>query len=851
MTFVFFVIFVPLPSACFSRTAVAYLTYNWSMFADIRFAARLLWKDRGFAATAIITLAVCIGANAAIFAVVNSVLLQPLPVPHAEQLVHMYNAYPGAGVEEGRGSTGVPDYYDRLKETDVFQEQALYNTRGVTLNSNGEAQRLTSMTATPSLLRLLQIQPIRGRFFTDEEGELGKTNKAVLTYASWQLWFGGQDSAIGSDIRLNGQPYTVVGVLPRGFSFLDPDVKVWTPVAFTAADKSDESRHSNNWSYIARLKPGASVEQAKQQIDALNARNLDRFPNLKQILINAGFHTVVVPLQAFLVRDVRSTLYLLWGGVVFVLLVGAVNVTNLMLVRSSARMKELATRHALGAALSRIARQLLTETLLLATLGAAAGLGLGYAGVKALARLSLDATPQGTSVAIDGTVLAFTIGLALVLTLLIGAIPVIGLRQMNLSQAFREAGRSGTAARGARVIRRVLVTAQVAFAFMLLIGAGLLLASFQRVLAVQPGFDASHVLTGVVSPPAARYKNEDELRAFWNRLTDRVRALPGVQAAGITSNIPLSGDSSDSVILAEGYVMAQGESLISPYNAAVSPGYFESMSIPLKRGRYFAASDDEHAPQVVIIDERLAKRFWKGQDPVGRRMWKPESPQELTRGPGSSTHFYTVVGVVGNIRLTGLTEKEPVGAYYFPSSQNVGRGMTLTTRTAGDPAAIAGSIREQVRQIDPELPFFSVKAMRQRVEESLVNRRTPMLLASLFGGIALFLAAVGIYGVLAYQVAQRRKEIGIRMALGSDGRRIFGLIVSEGLLLLALGVGVGLAGAFAIRRAMATQLFGVQPMDPAVLALVTIVLGVVALLACAVPARRAARIDPLVALTDQ
>jgi predicted permease len=821
------------------------------MLSDLRFAVRLLWKDRGFAATAIVTLAVCIGANAAIFAVVNSVLLQPLPVPHAEQLVHMYNAYPGAGLEEGRGSNGVPDYYDRLGETNVFQEQALYNTRGVTLSGNGEAQRMIGMVSTPSLLRLLQVQPIRGRIFTEDEGELGKTNKVILTYASWQLWFAGQDSAIGQTLRLNGQPFTIVGVLPRGFSFLEPDVKVWTPIAFTADEKSDESRHSNNWSYVARLKPGSTVEQARQQIDALNARNLDRFPALKQILINAGFHTVVVPLQAHLVRDVRSTLYLLWGGVVFVLLVGAVNVTNLMLVRSSARMKELATRHALGAGLSRIARQLLTEALLLALAGAAVGLGLGWAGVRALAALSLDATPQGTRVAIDGAVVAFTLGLGLALTMLIALIPIVALRHLNLSQVFREDGRSGTAGRGARLVRRTLVTAQVAFAFMLLIGAGLLLASFQRVLAVHPGFESSHVLTGTVNPPSARYKGDDEVRAFWNRLIDRVRTLPGVRAAGITSTIPLSGDSSDSVILAEGYVMQKGESLISPFQAIVSPGYFEAMSMPVVRGRFFTGADDEKAPRVIIVDERLARRFWKGQDPIGRRMWKPNSANELNTGPGPKSNWLTVVGVVGNIRLTGLTEKEPVGAYYTPFSQNPERGMVMATRTAGDPSTIAGSIREQVRQIDPELPFFSVKPMQQRVEESLVNRRTPMLLATMFGTIALFLAAVGIYGVLAYQVAQRRKEIGIRLALGSDGRRIFGLIVSEGLLLLGLGIGVGLAGAFGIRRAMATQLYGVQPMDPIVLALVAAVLGVVAFLACAVPARRAARIDPLVALTDQ
>jgi predicted permease len=820
------------------------------LLQDVRFARRLLWKDRGFAFTAILTLAVCIGANAAIFAVVNSVLLQPLPVAHPEQLIHMFNAYPGAG-SAAEGNTGVPDYFDRLRETTVFQEQALYRTRGVTLGGSSEPQRITAMTSTPSLLRLLQVQPIRGRAFSDEDGEIGKTSRAILTYAAWQQWFGGDASALGQNVRINGEPYVVIGILPQGFSFLDPDVKVWLPVSFTAEEKSDDSRHSNNWQYIARLKPGATVEQARQQIDALNARNLDRFPALKEILINAGFHTVVVPLQAHLVREIRGTLYLLWGGVVFVLLVGAVNVTNLMLVRASGRMKEIATRHALGAGLGRIARQLLTETVLISAAGGALGLALAVAGVRALARFGLDATPQGTQVGVDATVIAFTFGLSLALALAIGMIPILGLRQMNLSQAFREEGRSGTASRGARLTRRALVTAQVAFAFMLLIGAGLLLASFQRVLAVKPGFDPAHVLTGIVSPPLSRYKDDESVRAFWDRLLERVRALPGVQSAGAVTNLPLGGNYSDSVILAEGYVMARGESLISPYQVWTTPGYFETMAIPLKRGRLFTASDTDRAPRVVVIDERLAHRFWKDGDPVGRRMWKPDSPDDLTKGPGPKTRYYTVVGVVGNVRVTGLAEKEPVGMYYFPAQQGEIRGMTLVARTAGDPNLLAGAIRQQISAIDPELPFFSVRPMERRIEQSLVSRRTPMMLATLFGGIALFLAAIGIYGVLAYQVAQRRREIGIRLALGSDARRIFGLVVSEGLWLVAVGVAAGLAGAFAIRRAMETQLFGVQPMDPLVLSLVAGVLAAVAFLACAVPARRAARIDPMIALADQ
>lgn len=818
---------------------------------DLRFAIRVLARDRGFAATTILTLAICIGANAAMFAIVHAVLLRPLPVPDAEQLVHMYNAYPGAGLADDRGSTGVPDYFDRLRETDVFQEQALYNTRGVTIGAMGDPQRVVSMLATPSLLRLLRAEPIRGRLFEEADGVEGNTRKAVLTYGSWQAWFGGRDDAVGSDVRINGEPFAVIGVLPREFTFLDPDVRVWLPVAFSARERSDDSRHNNNWSYLARLKPAASVEQARQQIDALNARNLDRFPALKQILINAGFHTVVVPFHEHLVRPVRSTLYLLWGGAAFVLLIGVVNVTNLVLVRSTARVKELATRHALGAGVARLAQQLLTESLLIASAASGLGLGLGYAAVRLLSTVSLDRTPQGTSVTIDGVVVTATIAAAATIGIAIGLLPVLGVRHMNLGQAFREDGRTGTAGRRARAVRRVLVTAQVAFAFMLLIGSGLLLASFQRVLRVDPGFSPDGVLTGIVSPPASRYPETAQRIAFWNRLLTDVRSLPGVREAGVTSNLPLGGNYSDSVILAEGYVMSPGESLISPFNVAVSQGYFEAMSIPILRGRLFADSDDERAPRVIIVDERLAQRFWGDRDPIGRRLWQPESAEELERGPGPKTRYYSVVGVVGNVRVTGLTERGPVGMYYFPIAQSERGGMTLVTRTSGDVAVLTTSIRQRLAAIDPELPFFNVRPMQQRLDESLVSRRTPMLIAAAFGAVAVFLAAVGIYGVLAYQVTQRRKEIGIRLALGSNARGIFGLVLREGALLLAGGVGVGLAGAFAVRRFIEAQLYGVAATDPLVVGSVAVLLGLVALTACSVPATRAARIDPVIALNDQ
>jgi predicted permease len=816
---------------------------------DIRFAVRLLIRDRAFSITALLTLALCIGANAVIFAVVNSVLLRPLPVPDSDRLVLIYNSYPQAGVV--RASTGVPDYYDRLRETDVFEELALFQQRGVTIGGEGSAERLMAMAGRPSLFRMVRTQPVRGRIFTESEGDIGSERRVLLSHALWQRLFGGQDSAVGSQLRINGEPYEIVGVMPAGFHWISSEIDVWIPLAFTPEQKADDARHSNSWTMVGRLEPGATVEQAQQQIDALNARNLDRFPEMKQILINAGFHTVVTGLQEDTVREIRATLLLLWGGVLVVLAIGAVNITNLVLVRSTARMKELATRHALGAGLSRLAAQLLTETVLLTLAGGVAGVLLGYWGLAFLSDAGLQSLPRGSEIRMDVTATLFTIALAAVVGLLVALVPIFAVRRTNLSQAFREEGRGSTSGRGARVTRRALVASQVAFAFMLLVGAGLLLASFDRVLRVEPGFDPGHLLTARVSPPATRYREQPEVRAFADRFLKEVRAIPGVESAGLTSHIPFGGDFSDSVILAEGYQMAPGESLVSPYRVVAAPGYMETLRVGLRRGRYFTEADTATSPPVVIVDEALAKKFWPGQDPIGRRMYQPENAADLTK-PSPNQRFITVVGVVGETRMAGLVASDTrAGTYYFPISQSAVRTMTLAVRGSGsDPLALTPSIRRVLASIDPELPLYSVRSMDDRISESLVDRRTPMMLAVAFGLVALFLAAIGLYGVLAYQVTQRTKEIGIRMALGSQPREIFGLVLREGVWLLASGFVAGTAGALAIGRAMESQLYGVGATNPVVIGTVALVLGLVALAACAVPARRAARIDPLIALTE-
>ena len=815
---------------------------------DLRFAARVLWKDKPYALTTILTLALCIGANAAIFTVVDSILLRPLPVPDADRIVIIYNSYPKAGV--GYGATAVPDYFDRRRETDAFDEQAMYTQRGVTLGASGGAERVAGMDVTPTFFPLLRAAPRLGRLFTDADGEPGNERKVVLTHAFWQQQFAADPHIVGRDIRLNGEPHVVVGILPETFRFLSPETKLYRPLAFTTEQKSDDARHSNNWTMIARLKPGASVAGAQAQIDALNARNLERLPHLKDLLVNAGFHSVVKPFQEQLVEDVRGTLYLLWAGVALLLLIGWVNVTNLVLVRSSARMKELAMRRTLGAGIGHLTRQILVEMSLLTVAAAAIGIVIAFWALGLLSTAALEQIPRGYDIRIDLRTVGFALALALGTGLLLAALPVAALRGVNLGQAIREEGRSGTTGRRARMVRRVLVTCQVALAFMLLVGAGLLVASFERVMAVDTGFEPTSVLTGALNPPAARYKEDKDLRTFAVRVLERVRAVPGVTHAALADSIPFGQDFSANGIFAEGYEMAPGESILAPNALVVSPGYFETLRIPIVTGRSFTDADTDTSMKVAVVDEKLARKFWKGRDAIGKRLFLPgdlESIGKIT----DKTEFITVVGVVRTVELYGpAAQQESVGAYYFPYAQSPRRGLMLVMRTATDGGQVANAVRKEITSIDPELPFYGVKSMEQRLTDTLVNRRTPMVLAVFFGSVALFLASIGIYGVLAYQVSQRRREIGIRMALGSEPRRIFTLVLREGAMMIGIGFVIGLAGAVAVRGIMQAQLYGIGALDPLVLGSVTTILAVIALVACAVPARRASRVDPLTALTD-
>ena len=821
-----------------------------TLFSDLRVGLRLLWRDRAFAITAGLTLAVCIGANTALFSVVRGVLLKPLWMPEADRVVMAGNMYPGAGVYEPLGAA-VPDYFDRLREVTVFSEQALLRQDNRSIDKDGSPLRVEGLSVTPSFFRVAGVTPQLGRTFTDQEGEIGSEFEVVISDGFWRTQLGGDPSAVGRDIRLDGRAYTVIGVMPPQFRPTDDEKALWTPMTFTAEEKSDNSRHSNNAAYIARLKPGATVEQAQAQIDALNAANLDRFPQFKEVIVNARFRTVVNRLQDQMVKDVRPTLYLMWGGALFVLLIGCVNVTNLALVRSRARLKELATRLALGGGTVRIARQLAIEHLLLALGSAVVGIAIGYVALRAMDIVSLQALPRSQDIALDTVVVLYTLAATAAIGLVLGLIPVAAMLSANVLSVLREEGRTATTGRGAQSLRRGLVIAQVGCAFVLLIGAGLLFASFRRVLAVDPGFTTERVLTGAVVLPDSRYKEPDTQRRFIDDALRRVQALPGVTAAGVTDTIPLGNRASASAILAEGYKAQPGESFLAPAEVRVSSGYFEAIGVKLVAGRFFTDRDTATSTRVIIVDDRLARRFWPNQDPIGRRMYKPDDDAKDLTAVTDKTVFFTVVGVVAEMKLRNLTDGDNlVGAYFFPLTQEPQNDLTFVLKAAADPGTLSGALRREVAAVDSQLPVFEMQPMSYWTDRSLAKRRSPALLSIAFGFVALFLSAIGIYGVLAYLVTQRTKEIGIRVALGSTAWAVFQLVLREGLLLVAAGLAAGGIGSYLLRRTLESQLFGVRSSNPVVLVLVSVVLAAVALVACALPARRATKIDPLVALTE-
>ncbi|MBZ5617888.1 MAG: ABC transporter permease [Acidobacteriia bacterium] len=811
------------------------------MLQDFRFGLKLLWKEKAFTVTALLTLALCIGANTAIFTVLHAVILEPLPFPQPDRLVSLYNIYPGVGVTD-RGSNAVPDYFDRKQMTDVFDSVALIKNQGYDVGSEGSPARIEGQAVTPSAFQVLRASPMLGRAFTEDDAVFQKDRFAILSYGLWKDMFARDRTIVGKDIRLSGQPFQVVGVMPQSFDAPGSEARLWVPASFAPQQTTDDARHSNNYGMIARLKPGVTLAYAQRRIDGLNQQNLDRFPVFRKLLIDARFATVVHGLKDEMVRDVRPTLYLLQAAVAFVLLIGCVNVANLMLVRSNIRMKELAIRFSLGAGRLRLGRQLLTESVTLATVGGVCGIFTGYVGVRLLAVLGTRDLPRGTNIQMDGGVLAFSAAVAVLTGLVFGSVPVYHLFRRDLNAVFRSTERTGTTERGALWTRSALVVCQVSLAFVLLIGSGLLTLSFARLLSVNPGFRPQNVMTAAISLPRARYTEDVRIRSFVGGLLDKVRAVPGVEHAGITSYLPFSGDNNASVIMIDGYVRAPGENPPVPGWNTVDPGYFRTIGIPLQQGRVFTEGDTADTQQVAVIDQFLARKYWPKGNAIGAGFRRGIDPKEP---------IVRIVGIVGNVKVNDLAEQNPVGTVYFDYKQAILRFMHLVVKSARDEPQLTAGMRRELLRADPELALFDVKTMPERVSSSMRNRRAAMAICLVFAGLALVLSAIGIYGVLAYTVTQRRREFGIRLALGAGGRDVVGMVIGQGMRLAAIGLAIGIAGASGLTRLMTTMLFDVKPTEPGVFLLVAGALMVVAFVASLIPSLRAVRIHPSVALRDE
>ena len=808
------------------------------MLQDLRFGFKLLWKEKAFTITALLTLALCIGANTAIFTVLHAVILAPLPFAEADRLVAMGNIYPGVGVIKN-AQNSIPDYLDRRQMTDVFDSVAEFTDTGYDAGPEGSPVRVKADLVTPSYFRVLRASPMMGRLFTEDDAVYQKNQYAILSYGLWKDMFGRDPGVVGRELRLSGVNYRVVGVMPETFDVPGREARLWTPLTWAPQVGTEDGRHNNNWEMVARLKPGVTMALAQQHIDALNRRILENSGKMRKLLENARYGTVVQGMKEQLVGDVRPTLYLLQCAVAFVLLIGCVNVANLMLVRSNIRMKELAIRYSLGAGRGRLAGQLLIEAMALASIGGVFGVVTGMAGVRLLALIGTSDLPRGAGIQMDGTVLAFSAAVAVLTGLVFGSVPVYHLVRRDLNAVFRSTERTGTTEKHALWTRSALVVCQVSLAFVLLIGSGLLTLSFARLLAVDPGFQAQNVQTAEFSLPRARYKEDAQVRAFVGGLLERVRAIPGVTAAGATDALPFGGNANASAMAVEGYNAASGELPPVARWSTIDAGYLAAMKIPLRAGRYFREGDTEDTQKVAIVDEYLARKYWPAGKAVGGRIWRGIEPKY---------GVYTVIGVVGSVKSEDMADLSPRGEVYWSYKQSPQHTMHVVVKTAGNDMQAVAAVRAVLRQADPELPLFDVKTMPERVMRSVRDRKAAMVICLVFALLALTLSAIGIYGVLAYTVAQRTREFGIRMALGASASDVVRMVMRHGLRLAAIGLGIGVAGALAITRLMSSLLYSVRPTDPLVFGSVAVALMAVAVAASVVPSVRISRIRPANAL---
>ena len=812
-----------------------------SLWKDLRYGLRLLAQRPMFTFVAVLTLALGIGANTAIFSVVNGLLLRPLPYADSDRLAIIWTHSPGANVAQDWPS---PGQYSAIKnQNSVFEEIAIAQGGNANLTGDSAPERVGVVWSSSAMFSVLGLKSVLGRGFISEDDSPGKPQAAILSFGFWQRRFGGDSNVIGQPLKLDGESYTIVGVMPSDFA-LPKEVMPTVGAAAQAeillslpmSEKDLSSQGDENYNIVARLKPGASVAQAQAELDAV-ARGLEQqFPT--QYPESRRFGMTVTPLLEQVVGDIRPALLILLGAVGCVLLIACANVANLLLARSASREKEIAIRTALGAGRWRLVRQLLTESVLLSIVGGALGLLIAVWGLDGLRWLDPGNIPRLQNVAIDGRVLAFTFTTALITGILFGLAPALRSSNVNLSETLKEGGRSLIGS-GNRRLRNLFVVAEIALSLVLLIGAGLLIRSFVHVQRVRPGFTAENVLSLRLSVVGTAYAENPRRLSFYQQLWERIRQLPGVESAGGVSALPLSGGIGWGSITIEGYDPASGQSSIQADGRSASVGYFETMRIPLIAGRYFSEQDSSDSLKVAIIDEHMAREYWPGADPVGRRLKRG--------GAGSNAPWLTVIGVVSNVKHYALDTDSRV-TFYTPHQQSPSSGMYVTVRTNTDPLRVAAAISQEARAMDPNVPIYDVKTMDERLSESLARRRFAMVALGLFAGVAALLAAIGIYGVMSYTVAQRTREIGIRVALGANTGDVLRLVVSQGMKLATIGVGIGLAASFIITRVMSSLLFGVSATDPATFFAIALLLGGVALLACYIPARRATRVDPMEAL---
>jgi putative ABC transport system permease protein len=794
-----------------------------TLLQDLRYGLRALLNKPAFSLIAIITLALGIGANTAIFSVINTVLLKTLPYKDGDRLVAVWGKLKLVDQVE-LSPNELTDFRERSHS---FAQLAASERTNLNLTGNGEPVRLEGQAVTANLFPMLGVAPLLGRTFTAEED---RTNArvAVLSYGLWQNQFGGKPDVAGKTILLDGKNYEVIGVMPNEFQFPPPVTsykqgEIWVPRAL----ETESRRDAHNLFTIGQLKSDATFAQARAEMDGI-ARQRQQEDSRREGGIN------LVPLQAQVGRQLRPSLLMLAGAVGFVLLIACANVANLLLASASTRQKEIAVRLALGASRWRIVRQLLTESLLLSLLGGGFGLLLAAWSSEAIRVLGADQIPRADQVNVDGMALGFTLLLAILTGAIFGLAPALQASRVDLNQTLKEGGRSGSAA-GHHRLRSALVIAEVALSLVLLVGAGLLIKSFWRLLNVDPGFNPQHLLSVELSLTSERYADESQRAAFYQQLLERLSTLPDVQAAAIVNHPPFSGRRGIDVFKIEGKPEPKGlDDLPLADSRVISPDYFQMMSIPLLQGRAFTAADAKASPQTVIVNQAFAERYWPGENPLGRRL-------------SNEDEWMTVVGVVGDIRQSGL-DQEAAPHVYAPYLQTPLRRSGVLLRTSGDPLSLVAAVRSQVNVIDPDQPIYNIHTMEELIAGSMSGRRLNLMLLAVFAFTALVLAGVGIYGVISYAVTQRTREIGIRMALGAQSSDVLKLIVKQGMVPVVIGMALGIAGALALTRVMASLLFGTSATDPLTFALIALLLSVVALLACYIPARRATKVDPMIAL---